>query len=65
MPKLYYMIIGIPRETFAGENRVALVPDAVAALAADVQILLESDAGRAAGFAVHANGVLLRYGSLL
>ena len=45
------MIIGIPRETFAGENRVALVPDAVAALAADVQILLESDAGRAAGFA--------------
>ena len=45
------MIIGIPRETFAGENRVALVPDAVAALAADVQILLESDAGRAGGFA--------------
>ncbi|MDP6699202.1 MAG: NAD(P)(+) transhydrogenase (Re/Si-specific) subunit alpha, partial [Candidatus Latescibacteria bacterium] len=45
------MIIGIPRETFAGENRVALVPDAAATLAADVQILLESDAGRAAGFA--------------
>ena len=45
------MIVGIPQETFAGEFRVALVPDAVSALSdQNVEILVESAAGRAAGF---------------
>ena len=46
------MIIGIPRETFAGEHRVALVPDTVSVLAAlNVDILVEPGAGESAGFA--------------
>ena len=46
------MIIGIPRETFAGEHRVALVPDAVSVLAAlNVEIVVEPGAGESAGFA--------------
>ncbi|MBT7549741.1 MAG: NAD(P)(+) transhydrogenase (Re/Si-specific) subunit alpha, partial [Gemmatimonadetes bacterium] len=46
------MIIGIPRETFAGENRVALVPDAVSGLVAlNSEIIVEPGAGTAAGFA--------------
>ena len=46
------MIIGIPRETFAGEDRVALVPDAVSGLAAlNSEIIVEPGAGTAAGFA--------------
>jgi NAD(P) transhydrogenase subunit alpha len=45
------MIVGIPQETFAGENRVALVPDAVSALMAEhAEILIEPGAGQAAGF---------------
>jgi proton-translocating NAD(P)+ transhydrogenase subunit alpha len=45
------MIVGIPRETTAGERRVALVPDLVARLAkAGLDVLLENGAGQAAGF---------------
>jgi len=45
------MIIGIPRETFAGEDRVALVPDAVSGLVAlNSEIIVEPGAGTAAGF---------------
>ena len=46
------MIIGIPRETFPGEDRVALVPDAVSGLVAlNREIIVEPGAGTAAGFA--------------
>ncbi len=46
------MIVGIARETFAGEHRVALVPEAVSGLAAcNADILIESGAGAAAGYA--------------
>lgn len=46
------MIIGIPRETFAGEDRVALVPEAVSGLVTlNAEILVEPGAGAAAGFA--------------
>ena len=46
------MIIGILRETFAGEDRVALVPDAVSGLVAlNSEFIVEPGAGTAAGFA--------------
>jgi len=46
------MIIGIPRETFPGEDRVALVPDAVSGIVAlNCEIIVEPGAGTAAGFA--------------
>jgi proton-translocating NAD(P)+ transhydrogenase subunit alpha len=45
------MKVGLPRETAAGERRVALVPDAVSRLAKDgIEVVLETDAGTAAGF---------------
>ncbi len=45
------MIVGVPRETFPGERRVALVPAAVAALTAkDLAVIVEAGAGAAAGF---------------
>jgi NAD(P) transhydrogenase subunit alpha len=45
------MRIGIPKETFPGEHRVALIPAAVPPLAkAGHEVLLESGAGLAAGF---------------
>ena len=45
------MIVGIPRETAAGERRVALVPDLVAKLTgAGLEVLVEPGAGEAAGF---------------
>ena len=45
------MIVGVPKETFPGETRVALVPETVASLAKEgVDVLLESAAGRSAGF---------------
>jgi H+-translocating NAD(P) transhydrogenase subunit alpha len=45
------MIVGIPRETAAGERRVALVPDLVAKLTgAGLEVLVEPGAGQAAGF---------------
>lgn len=43
--------IGIPRETFSSENRVATVPDVAALFIKDgADVLLESGAGDAAGF---------------
>jgi H+-translocating NAD(P) transhydrogenase subunit alpha len=49
--KLNIMKISILRETFPGERRVALVPASIAALRkAGCQVLVESEAGRAAGY---------------
>jgi NAD(P) transhydrogenase subunit alpha len=46
------MIVGVPKETAAGERRVALVPELVAKLVrAGLEILVEAGAGEAAGFA--------------
>jgi NAD(P) transhydrogenase subunit alpha len=45
------MIVGVPRETYPGERRVALVPAVLANLAkAGLQALVESGAGAAAGY---------------
>ena len=45
------MIVGIPRETFPGETRVALIPASVPVLAkAGIEVLVESGAGLSAGF---------------
>jgi NAD(P) transhydrogenase subunit alpha len=45
------MIVGLLKETAAGERRVALVPGALPALAkAGVEVVLESGAGLSAGF---------------
>lgn len=44
------MILGVPRETFPGERRVALVPSVLASLQkAKLQVLVEPGAGLAAG----------------
>jgi NAD(P) transhydrogenase subunit alpha len=46
------MIIGVPKETAAGERRVALVPELVPLVKkAGVEVLVQLDAGAAAGFA--------------
>jgi H+-translocating NAD(P) transhydrogenase subunit alpha len=43
--------VGVPRETAAGERRVALVPDAVERLRQNgIEVLVEADAGAAAAF---------------
>jgi NAD(P) transhydrogenase subunit alpha len=45
------MIVSVPRETLAGERRVALVPELVQKLVkAGLQVLVQADAGTAAGF---------------
>src|SRR5947207_61776 len=45
------MRVGVPRETFPGERRVAVVPAAVAALEkAGLDVIVEQDAGADAGF---------------
>jgi NAD(P) transhydrogenase subunit alpha len=45
------MRVGVPRETFPGEHRVSLIPSAVAALKkAGLDVVVEQDAGAAAGF---------------
>ena len=45
------MIVGVPRETYPGERRVALVPAVLANLAkAGMQVLVEAGAGAAAGY---------------
>ena len=45
------MIVSVPRETYPGERRVALVPGGVTELAKhDCQVKIESGAGIAAGF---------------
>ncbi len=45
------MIVGVPRETYPGERRVALVPIVLPALAkAGIEVVVEAGAGVAAGF---------------
>ncbi|MGC2110366.1 MAG: Re/Si-specific NAD(P)(+) transhydrogenase subunit alpha [Candidatus Korobacteraceae bacterium] len=45
------MIVGVPRESFPGERRVALVPGVVANLAkAGVEVAIEAGAGAEAGY---------------
>src|SRR5271169_6316843 len=45
------MIVGVPRETYPGERRVALVPIVIPALAkAGMEVIVEAGAGAAAGF---------------
>jgi NAD(P) transhydrogenase subunit alpha len=45
------MIVGVPRETYPGERRVALVPAVLASLAkAGLQVIVEAGAGVAAGY---------------
>ena len=46
------LTVGVPRETYPGERRVALIPAAVAALRkAHVNVVIESGAGIESGFA--------------
>jgi len=45
------IVLGVPRETFPGETRVAMVPAVVPVLAkAGVQVLIERGAGEASGY---------------
>ena len=45
------MILGVPKETFAGERRVAIAPQSVAAfIKGGIDVVVESGAGDAAGF---------------
>lgn len=45
------MIVGVPRESYPGEGRVALVPSAIPALAkAGLKVIVETDAGARAGY---------------
>ncbi|MFZ0794830.1 MAG: NAD(P)(+) transhydrogenase (Re/Si-specific) subunit alpha, partial [Candidatus Korobacteraceae bacterium] len=45
------MIVGVPRETFPGERRVALVPSVIANLAkAGLEVVIEAGAGVEAGY---------------
>ena len=45
------MIVGVPRETAAGERRVALVPELISRLSkAGLEVLVENGAGLSAGF---------------
>ena len=45
------MIIGVPRETYTGENRVALVPGVIPSLIKEgIKVFVELGAGDRAGF---------------
>jgi len=45
------MIVGVPRETYPGERRVALVPAVIPLLAkAGLEVLVEAGAGASAGY---------------
>ncbi|MEM7676280.1 MAG: NAD(P)(+) transhydrogenase (Re/Si-specific) subunit alpha, partial [Myxococcota bacterium] len=45
------MIVGVPKESFPGETRVALVPGVLKALTkAKVEVVVEAGAGVAAGY---------------
>jgi H+-translocating NAD(P) transhydrogenase subunit alpha len=45
------MIVGVPRELYPGERRVALVPSVIAGLTkAGIQVVVETGAGREAGY---------------
>jgi NAD(P) transhydrogenase subunit alpha len=63
MPDRPSIIIGVPRETFPGETRVALVPAVVAVLVkSGVQVVVERGAGDASGYtdaAFEAKGAVL------
>ncbi|HEX6464083.1 MAG TPA: Re/Si-specific NAD(P)(+) transhydrogenase subunit alpha [Vicinamibacterales bacterium] len=49
------MKTGVPRESFPGEHRVAIIPAAVSALKkSGLEVLVERDAGTAAGFTTAA-----------
>ena len=51
------MIVGVPKETYPGDRRVALVPLVVGSLAkANISIVVESGAGIAATYADFLNG---------
>jgi len=51
MLKLYTMLIGVPKETYPNEKRVALVPQDVSRLRKlGLEVLVESSAGEQAGF---------------
>ena len=62
------MIVGVPKETVAGERRVALVPDLVPKLVqAGLEVVVEPGAGEAAGFldaAYSEKGARLEAGAL-
>jgi NAD(P) transhydrogenase subunit alpha len=45
------LIVGVPKETFPGERRVALVPSVIPTLAkAGLEVVIEAGAGREAGY---------------
>src|SRR5579859_2436382 len=45
------MIVGVPRETFPGERRVAMVPAVIPSLTkAGLEVVVEAGAGTAAGY---------------
>ena len=45
------MIVGVPRESFPGERRVALVPAVIPALAkAGLEVIVQAGAGIEAGY---------------
>ncbi|HEV2590531.1 MAG TPA: Re/Si-specific NAD(P)(+) transhydrogenase subunit alpha [Gaiellaceae bacterium] len=48
------MRVGVPKETAAGERRVALIPETVSRLGEGVEVVVEAGAGGAAGFADEA-----------
>ena len=46
------LTVGVPRESYPGERRVALIPASIAALKkAGLNVVIESGAGTEAGFA--------------
>jgi NAD(P) transhydrogenase subunit alpha len=51
MPENTAIVVGVPRETFPGETRVALVPSVVSLLAkSGIAVVVERGAGTAAGY---------------
>ncbi|HEY6769144.1 MAG TPA: NAD(P) transhydrogenase subunit alpha [Candidatus Sulfotelmatobacter sp.] len=44
------MIVGVPKESYPGERRVALVPGVVASLKAGMEVVIERGAGESAGY---------------
>src|SRR5207248_3319689 len=44
------MRVGVPKETAAGERRVALIPETVSRLGEGVEVVVEAGAGVEAGF---------------
>ncbi len=48
------MRVGVPKETAAGERRVALIPETLSRLGEGIKVVVEAGAGDAAGFADEA-----------